>query len=720
MGSASGPPARPFRHAIRLLLALPVIACSSESTGPSESPVRLVIAEGAEQFALPGQFAALPLSVQAVDATSGRPKTDIEVTWTLVEGTGAQLSPAKATTDEVGVAGVMARAGSALGTYRFEARADRQTGDPPVFVIHAVQAPVLTGISPNPVSGGQTLTIDGTGFVDSPEAHGVLFGAFRGTVLSATSTRITARVPDCVLDRATDVRVTLGAITSNGLPVETRAGAVTALRIDAGERTVVSGAPSLSCIAIEDAPAGSRYLVVPQNAARSAAVGMRFELNAIAGAGPVTVLAKQGAKGQTDAASSFELGLRRAEREMGAAALVPGGLDRIQAAPSVPAIGDRRDFNVLVSGGGTRRISATVRGLSTKAVIYIDSEAPPGGLTDADIAYFGTLFDDPIFATVAGTFGQPSDMDGNDRIIILFTPAVNGLTESGSSGFIAGYFYGCDLVSESRCSATNSGEIFYSMVPDPNGQFGGVRTRQTVLQTVPAVLAHEFQHMINFAAKDDRLDILWLSEGLAHAAEDLVGDVLAERGDGIQAGNFRRPNYTRAQIYLRSTEETPLLAEDSPGTLEQRGGAWLLVKYITGHFGGAGLLGRLTSSSATGATNIEQSTGQSWEDIWDGFSTALWADGASEVMGALAATSGFANFDLREVMAGLPGGFPLSPPVVQFQNFQLAGTLPAGSQDYVIFDVPSTTASVRLALTPPPGLSFELATGPQLTILRIR
>src|SRR5690606_6916213 len=141
---------------------------------------------------------------------------------------------------------------------------------------------------------------------------------------------------------------------------------------------------------------------------------------------------------------------------------------------------------------------------------YVDLDAPANGFTPQDLAGFGAIFDDPIYSTVAGLFGPPTDVDGNNRIIILFTPRVNALTERGAEGFVAGYFYGCDLVDANRCRDTNRAEIFYSMVPDPQGQFGDPRSRAVVQRTVPGILAHEFQHMIHFGQKGS-LDVLWLS-----------------------------------------------------------------------------------------------------------------------------------------------------------------------------------------------------------------
>lgn len=703
-----------------LLSGLCFVSCTKDTTAPSSSPVRLAVVEGADQFVLPGQTATVLLGVQATHPTTGRPVTDVEVTWRVVEGSGAVLSPTTVTTDEVGVAGTAARAGSSSGTYRFEATAPRLVGQPATFVLHAVAAPVIDAVSPTTVTGGQPVEIHGSGFSGTAAQHRILFGGLRGTILDVSPTRITARAPDCLLTRPTDIRVTLGNVVSNAVAVQTTAGVVTPIAIAAGQSATLTDPAQLACIAIDSVPVGSRYLLVTQNAARAASVGMRYELTAVADRGIPVEFERGGPTLHRDVASDFEMALRQRERTFGPAA-GPGQGDAATAVfVADPAVGDRRDFNVLTAGGGTRRTSATVRMLSQRAIVYVDDDAPQGGLTAADLSYFTSLFDDPIYPTDTAVFGEPSDIDGNGRVIILFTPAVNQLTGAADAGFIAGYFYGCDLVTASRCSATNRGEIFYSMVPDPSGEFGAARSRDVVRLTVPAVLAHEFQHMISFSRKDDRLDVLWLSEGLAHAAENLVGAVLAQRGDTVTATEFRRPNYIRARLYLGRTELTPLVAEDSPGTLEQRGAAWLLVEYIAGHYGGDVLLGQLTSSAELGADNIEQATGLPWSTVFAGFSTALWADGTPGFDAAPAGASTFANLDLRDLIGSLGGAFPLRPPSVMFRDFQLSATLPAGAQDYLFLDVVAAKSALRLGFTGLLGGSFENTTRPQLTLLRIR
>ena len=47
------------------------------------------------------------------------------------------------------------------------------------------------------------------------------------------------------------------------------------------------------------------------------------------------------------------------------------------------------------------------------------------GFTDLDLADLAMEFGDPVYPTITEAFGSESDLDGNGRVIILFTPAVN-------------------------------------------------------------------------------------------------------------------------------------------------------------------------------------------------------------------------------------------------------------------------------------------------------
>ena len=718
-------PRRILRFGLALLAVPAASACGNDGAGPSGPRVQVVVASGDRQYGAPGATLQEPLRVVVIDARPQAPVEEIRVAWRIVEGTGASLSAATSTSDEEGIASTTLRLGSQTGTVRVEARAESMIGEPAEFLAFAVQPPAIAEVSPSQAAAGETVTITGSGFSPDADQNAVLFGGLRGRVLAATPTSLTVQVPACVPTRALELRVNLGAVPSAPVSFRTVAAGGAALQLARGAARLFTDPADLACIRLPEV-AGQGYLLVPQNAAEAPGVPMPFELRLIADGGLVTspdVSAQ--APVRTDRASDWELRLRLRERELGRGA--PDALIRPEAAAVAiqPQLGQSREFNVLTSDNETVQVTAEVVAMSQHAIMYQDVDAPANGVTAADFEAFGRIFDDPIYPTDVEVFGSPSDVDGNDRIIILFTPRVNALTPASDESFIAGYFYGCDLVEESRCAQTNRAELFYSMVPDPDGRFSGRRTKTQVLRTVPGVLAHEFQHMISFASKNESLDVLWLSEGLAHSAENLVGNAFFARGDSANGFDFKIPNYVRANRYLAAVSNTSLLSAASPGTLELRGAAWLFVEHIAGHYGAADLLGRLTRSARTGTMNVTVETGRPWRQLFSDFTVALWADGAPELQGvSIDPRLTFAGLDLRRDLARAQQGgtFPLRPPVRGYADFLASDQLPPASADYFIAQqsIPAPPA-LGIAFTGMFGGAFTgLNAAGQITILRIR
>jgi hypothetical protein len=709
--------------ALAITAALAGAGCG-DPTGHDEPSVLIMASAGARQFAQPGSSLVEPLRVVVTDAATGRPVKDVQVTWRVVTGAGS-LSPATATTDALGVAatGFSIAPGVAVPTVRVEASARGNVGSPAMFEVHLVGRPTIASIAPGTITAGADVTITGQGFLPGPADNSVLFGGIRGIVMSAQPDRLVVTAPQCLQDRTVDVRVQLGQVASAPRAVQTVAPAGNELLLERGEVARFTAA-EVECVRFAGEP-GALYLAVSQNASDILAPPVTFELiGTIGGGSPATL---DLARAAVSAASDWELRLRRRERTFSTGARERADVTSPQARiqPERPPIGDRRQFNVLNEEQETERATAELRAISGRTLMYVDVDVPANGFTDEDLRTFGQLFDAPIYPVGTGVFGQPTDIDSNGAIIILFTPRVNALTERGEDGFIAGYFYGCDLVLATRCAATNRAEIFYSMVPDPDGHFSDRRTRDDVLRTVPGILAHEFQHMIHFGRKG-ALDVLWLSEGLAHAAEELTGRALLS-GDDVPsnpgtAEQFRLPNFTRAHRYLQNTAAIALLDEDSPGTLELRGAAWLFVEYLRGQFGGEDLLRRLTDSPRDGVPNVTAETGESWDRLVSDFAIALWADEAPELFSVpVDARFTFRGFDVRRELGRFQGGFGLRPVSAAFQDFLATGSLATSAHSYLLLNAPGPLPPpFSLSFTGLRGASLPAGARPQLTILRIR
>ena len=697
---------------LTITVALLATACG-DGSGPEQPVLQIAAVAGAAQFGLPGEYLADSLAVSVTEAGTTRAADDTNVQWRITNGAGATLSAPTSTTDGGGIARILLRLGQDTGSVRVEADVSNRSGDVAVFEARAVRAPVVESVMPLPVRAGEGVTVAGQGFSARAQENTVLFGGRRARVLTASATSLEVEVPPCLPSRTLEMQVRLGAVGSNTLdtpvagevpdPIDQPIGTLLLLHED-----------DLTCLALDGG--GGVHLVVPLNGARTQGVAMPFELTGLAGQ-PVAV-ARERRSPTGSAALAWETQLRALERSIphGAppVALSP---QRVEAA-AAPEIGDRAEFNVLTRDNDTDRITAEVRAISKQAIIYEDLDAPAGGFSQAELEEFGAIFDDPIHPTDVAVFGSPSDVDANGRVIILLTPRVNALTESDDDGFIAGFFYGCDLVEAARCSDTNRAEIFYSMVPDPAGQFGSPRSRNIVLRTVPGVLAHEFQHMINFGRKG-RLDHLWLSEGLAHMAEELVGRAFHDQGELLHAADFLNPNYTRARAYLGSVSFTSLVDQESPGTLELRGGAWLFVEYLYQQYGREELLDRLTASSALGADNVEEQTGRDWEDVFAEFAVALWASGAPELgINTVDQRLTFGTYPLRAIVAPI-SGYPLPQRSFQFADITLSGSLPPASAEYFLFrPPPGGSAPFTLSLSGRWGADFVIGT-PRLAVLRV-
>ena len=165
--------------------------------------------------------------------------------------------------------------------------------------------------------------------------------------------------------------------------------------------------------------------------------------------------------------------------------------------------------------------------------IIADTTNPAGGFTDAEYQSFATTFDTLVNPMDVQNFGAPSDIDKNGKIIILFTKEVNKITPRGSNGIVAGFFYERDLFPTvgngdlEGCPSSNVSEMYYALVPDPNGVFSDKRSKADVLDFTTSTLAHEYQHLINagrrlYVNNAPVFEDTWLNEGLSHIAEELL------------------------------------------------------------------------------------------------------------------------------------------------------------------------------------------------------
>jgi hypothetical protein len=701
--------------AVTLVPALLLGACRGNPAGPAETRVLLQVHGDSIVYMTPDAARSDDISTAVVDAVTRLPVSGIEIQWQVTTGT-ATLGAGTARTSEYGVASTWLLR-SELGTHQVRASSDRMTGAAPTLQVHVVLRPVISGVEPATIMAGGEVIITGANFSPDAARNTVLFHGLRGRVLSASPTQLRVEVPRCLPSRQVAISAGLGSVHSAPHFTTATGTAGTTLDLAPGTVRTLTTAADFACVRLPGV-AGGAYVMVVHNAAELFRPPLPFELRSLM---PLPTQAAEPLPTAGRAESfreDWEAALRR--RERGYAGGIEAPARAYDAAAAVPAQGSRREFNVFDHNSQFTKVTATARRITPGAIVYVDVEAETS-FSDADLEYFGRLFDDPIRPALTTVFGQPTDIDNNQRVIILFTPVVNGLTPRGRSTFVTGFFYGCDLVSRTRCSGTNQAEIIYSMVPDPQARWGDARSVALVRSVVPPVIAHELQHMLHFARRSSTTDALWLYEALAHTAEEIVADVLQARGETALAQLFRSGNHERAKLFLREPTTTSLISEDPPGTVEMRGAAWLFLKYLRGHFGGNDLLRRLTVSQRSGVSNVTYEVGRTWATLMHDFGVALWAEGIPELQRSMDPRYAFPDVSLRTLLAAGAGGYPLRVSSPGWGDFAVGGALGTGGHAYFAVSTSAPAPPpLHVVLSGVRGAPLDGASAAAVSIIRVR
>ncbi len=559
--------------------------------------------------------------------------------------------------------------------------------------------PRLDGLEPTLLVPGESVLLEGEGFPEDPREAVVLFSGIRGRVTEASARSLRVEVPPCLPTRPVEVTVQRGTLVSGGQAAMVVAEGTPPRVLAPGEVLDIQDPGAPGCLLLDG---GASYALLLGSA--STVVGARYpvRVRTLAGA-PATVAAASPGPASARArwaeqrdpermggrfATDWEAQLRWRAIPHRPSAGERAGVVAVQAPPER---GDRRTFRVLNREGETEEVTAVARHIGERAAIYLDEEAPEDGFQAGDLERLARTFDEDIHPVVTGSFGAESDLDGNGRVIMLLTPVVNRLTPAGSDGFIGGFFFGLDL---RPGDGGNDGEVFYAVVPDPQGIHGDPRTRERLLRGIPAVLAHEFQHMVHFHQRAVLRDgvgtgALWLSEGLAQMAEELVARSVEARGRDSAAAAFREGNRIRARRYLADPTGTSLVVGTGSGNLEERGASWLFLLYATDRWGSE-LLGALTRTNRTAVENVEEATGSDWPSLLRGWWTALLAESPGAVVEE-AFPDRYQDVDLEALLAGGEGDpWPLLPQLLSEGDGLAVDTLFSASPAF--HEVPASGA----------------------------
>ncbi|MGZ3333051.1 MAG: Ig-like domain-containing protein [Gemmatimonadaceae bacterium] len=426
-----------------------------------------------------------------------------------------------------------------------------------------------------------------------------------------------------------------------------------------------------------------------------------------------------------DLASAFT-SVRRLPRPT-SAPLGPRFLTNI---PTSPGVGTVVFINGNLSGNACTAPKvlrgATVIAVLNKTIVLSDVTSPVGGYTNQEMIDFGTAFDTLGYGLDTLNFGTPTDIDGNGRVAILFTPSVNSIP-APPGAVVGGLFAGRDLEPVATCVASNEGEMFYMPVPDPNSTINGNYTDKVeVGRAVLPTLVHEFQHLINagrrqFINNAPTAEELWLNEGLSHIAEELLYYRMSGNTPGsdidlpliqssqaqIDAINtYQFDNLVRAALYMKAPETNSPYGQVD--VLEMRGAIWQLLRYSADRKGGveSNTWKALVNSTTAGQTNFNAVFGSIITNARD-MAIAQVADDAGL---GLAANFTNPSWNFRSV---LPVIFPPYPLLTHpLLSTPVNITLYGGGSAYLRFSVAASTPAIitgnASGQAVPPAIDFIL------------
>lgn len=702
----------------RTLWALPVAltvltGCGNDPVTTELPEVEIVVASGDGQFGPLGGQLPDPLKAVVRTAAAGSPVKDVSVVWTVVQGEASFVTSEATVTDSAGVADVRVSIGAGAGEVHIRATVAAQESAGVDFVAYAVDRPVLTSLSAGAGDAGSTVVLQGSGFSSIPDQNVVLFSGIRAQVTGASGSELTVRVPPCLPSRSVLVSVQLGTLVSAALPFlveETTEPTVLAV----GEVLDVSDDETCVRVSGED---GARYLAIVQSSSTVGVARHDFTFTGV-GASPSTHATRSVAThvvpqvAPLDPQTEWHDVVRRLERAAPPGRGAPAS-PVLRAPAAIPTIGMRRSFQVLNVNRELEEVDAVARYVGAQVALFVDEASPAGGFTVQDLEAFANRFDQVIHPTVTGAFGRVSDLDGDQRVTVLLTPVVNRMTPRGANGFVGGFFYGVDLQPE--VTGSNGGEVFYTLVPDPAGTLSDARPVDDLLRVVPAILAHEFQHMVHFNERRIVLgaqtgDATWVSEGLAQVAEELVARHYRAAADEESVELFRFGNRLRARRYLDDPSAVSLVFGVGPGNLEERGAGILQMLYLGAQLGDD-VYRDLTRTTRTSVSSIVARAGRGWDDLLADWWSAIYLTGKVPARNLT-----YPHFDLPDFLGG--PGFPLRPDSIPDGDFGRSGSLWSASARYYIV-VPSLHGSMAMRLAGESGSSSPSGAALRLRLIRL-
>lgn len=663
---------------IFLLCALAACGSDGGSTGPSDGPpAHLDASSDLVRTATVGTAVSGGLVVKVTDA-SGRPVKGAGVSFAVTQGNGT-ATPRLATTDATGQATTIWTLGTIVGQNEVTATVSGLS-TPIKFEATGTSGPVST-ISVTPPNARLLPTIDTTRItVQSLDAFGnVASPAPTLTVRDPSVVSVEANGLVHALKRGAQTYVVASAggkadsvlitVLATGQSICT--GAATPVELNVGQvLTDVSGLG----VCVHASSASVEYALIPfyNSSIPSASIPLEVRGQGVTAITFPTTTLNPTQPGVRPAPTlvpddAFEMRLRQRERSEGSTRIASArswmGARRSLIASgavtqTVPNVGDLMKLNANATDFcdnpdiRTGRVAA----ITDKAIIVADTANPAGGFSDEDYRSIGVTFDTLVDPIDRAAFGAPSDIDNNGHVILFFTKAVNEKTSSGASSVVLGLFYSRDLYPKTAtpgpCVGSNVAEMFYLLVPDPDGLVNGNKRTKAQVQTFTnGTVAHEYQHLINASRRmyvnnsGTTTEEPWLNEGLSHIAEQLAFFKSSGRSprQNLDASGFNDPlftaafstfennNFNRYKTYLaRPEQQSPVGFDAFDDDLPTRGAIWSFLRFAADHLPAASQENNfwfsLVNSKLTGISNLTAVLGQAPNGLLRDWAISVFLD----------------------------------------------------------------------------------------------
>lgn len=664
-----------------------------------------------------------------------------------------------------------------VGTAAITATAGSHTGEAS-FEIKPGPRPAITAMSPDIARPGETLTITGTDFAPDAADNAVTVAGVPADILAASATELTVELGPGEYPCAATGPASI-TVSADGLEATAHhpLAAAPQRTLAVGESLQLHG-PDVRC---NELTRDGRYVVSVFNASTTATALSAFSLRGTSGTEVVTGEAVAGEvvdglrsddgprrtirvdggpprlrhRPEREAHGRIlERNLRLGE-ELTSRASKTGPARRLVSADPVPEMGERMDIRIPdidVSNpcASYEEVSARVVYAGSRSIILEDVDAPLAGRMSETWEAVGQEFDALMYPLVLDYFGDPLVLDGtlddNDRVLMLFSEAVNDFDRP-----IAGFVFSGDFYPRDQCAASNEAEIFYGQVPTVDGTGFDDQTAEAWFRSMRSTVIHEVKHITSFAhrvqADASTWEDQWLEEATARLAEELYAREIFGYGQHDNTG-YRQSLYCEVRPagypecagspwvmgdhflglleYYESIEDLSPIGPVASGDWTFYSSGWLLVRWAidqSRQSEATFLRALVEEPDRAGVDNLAARTGRSFADMLADFSLAIAVDDHPDATPDRAALS-FPSWDTRDIYEGLAEDFeeyppvPLDPRDLTFGDFDLKVSQLRGGSASIIELSGTLSTSQLLEL-----LSYEGDTAPAnlgVAIMRVQ